>query len=652
MTHSVLSLPVASVLLVCACLFVPFVRTIEVHEDVNEGPTIGAHLRAVNASIPHTNATAGPPVVERNVNDLPPPSAPPLLHRPREQIATANASPTASEPSAGEQPPLVANNFTAFPSNHKQHSGASTVHGQTSSPLTTEVVAIAGITSVLSPATPTPPVAAAVGGLSSFRAANGRLYPARGTSSIVNDRTVQHQISSYRKRQLYASAAPRRNVTGSSSEGQFTKEFVPSPEVVPFFNEDNSAPGSPAAGTVDAPYPTGHSDADSRWYAGGIGLSGHGAYAKAAPGGGGGSSEESGRWEHKYGWTTPQTHQRHQPTVQIKFPQDPTPHFPTPKGKWKWIPEEEEETESAQAAKAERPRPAETPFSSPLGSFEEQHSGRPQFAYPVPTTAKSHPYSFDRSPLEGTFSIEPVLIANHSSAGGGVGGGSSTGGSAPGTESNEAAGGIGGTTDVKLAGKEDAHLKGVSPWKKIIHVLSAAIPIGLLISALTPQVVYINPNATQPPIQLQTPTPVGGSALSSTPTRQRSLGQDVPRFLLAQRGLGADPDALVRLLRKLNALEQRETLAHDNDDGKGTNRLSDSSATRLQGCDWKLLCQLARQGMSGMGTDALHKTLWKIVSETSPSEWQAADGLGLDETFRLIRDGDCDRLQRTCDQDT
>uniref|UniRef100_A0A182UCR0 Uncharacterized protein n=2 Tax=gambiae species complex TaxID=44542 RepID=A0A182UCR0_9DIPT len=155
-----------------------------------------------------------------------------------------------------------------------------------------------------------------------------------------------------------------------------------------------------------------------------------------------------------------------------------------------------------------------------------------------------------------------------------------------------------------------------------------------------------------PPIQLQTPTPVGGSALSSTPTRQRSLGQDVPRFLLAQRGLGADPDALVRLLRKLNALEQRETPAHDNDDGKGTNRLSDSSAARLQGCDWKLLCQLARQGMSGMGTDALHKTLWKIVSETSPSEWQAADGLGLDETFRLIRDGDCDRLQRTCDQDT
>ena len=89
----------------------------------------------------------------------------------------------------------------------------------------------------------------------------------------------------------------------------------------------------------------------------------------------------------------------------------------------------------------------------------------------------------------------------------------------------------------------------------------------------------------------------------------------MPRFLLAQRGLGADPDALVRLLRKLNALEQRETPAHDNDDGKGTNRLSDSTAARLQGCDWKLLCQLARQGMSGMGTDALHKTLWKIVSE-------------------------------------
>ena len=193
MTHSVLSLPVASVLLVCACLFVPFVRTIEVHEDVNEGPTIGAHLRAVNASIPHTNATAGPPVVERNVNDLPPPSAPPLLHRPREQIATANASPTASEPSAGEQPALVANNFTAFPSNHKQHSGASTVHGQTSSPLTTEVVAIAGITSVLSPATPTPPVTAAVGGLSSFRAAYVcKTNTPRKTENRPNSTMVAH----------------------------------------------------------------------------------------------------------------------------------------------------------------------------------------------------------------------------------------------------------------------------------------------------------------------------------------------------------------------------------------------------------------------------------------------------------------------------
>lgn len=36
----------------------------------------------------------------------------------------------------------------------------------------------------------------------------------------------------------------------------------------------------------------------------------------------------------------------------------------------------------------------------------------------------------------------------------------------------------------------------VSPWKKIVHVLTAAIPIGLLISALTPNVVYVDPNST------------------------------------------------------------------------------------------------------------------------------------------------------------
>ncbi|XP_053660471.1 uncharacterized protein LOC128709492 [Anopheles marshallii] len=611
-------------LLVCVGLLVPFVRTIEVHEDVNEGP-IGAQLR-VNASIPHTNATA-PMVNERNVNDLPPAAPPPHLYHRGEETATI---------AGGELP--VATNFTAFPSNHKQHSGASAGHGQTSSPLTTEVVAIAGITSfppappspVAPPAPQTPPAT----GLSSFRAANGHLYPGRGTATIVNDRSVQHQISGYRKRQLYANAAPRRNITNGSSEGQFTKEFVPSPEVIPFFTEENTAPGSPTAGTVDASYPTGPSDGDSRWYAGGMGLSGNG-YIKAPPGGT--SSEEAGKWEHKYTWTTPAMRHQHQ-NVQIKFPQDAVPQFPSPKGKWKWIPEEE--NESTEVAKSQRPKVGETPFSS-SGSLEEHHFGRHQYVFPTPS--KNHPYTFDRSPAEGAFSVDPVTVSNSSSIS------SSNSASGVSTESSETNNAIGSLTDVKLVGKEDAHLKGVSPWKKIIHVLSAAIPIGLLISALTPQVVYINPNATQPPIQLQTPTPVSGAGLAGTGLRQRSLGQDVPRFVLAQRGLGADPVALVKLLRKLNALEQRDTVRSGStvDDVEGMNRLMDTG--KLLGCDWKLLCQLARQGMSGTGTDAVHKMLWKIVSETPP-EWTGR--LGLEEIFRVIREGDCDRLQRTCDQDT
>uniref|UniRef100_A0A182SJ58 Uncharacterized protein n=1 Tax=Anopheles maculatus TaxID=74869 RepID=A0A182SJ58_9DIPT len=150
-----------------------------------------------------------------------------------------------------------------------------------------------------------------------------------------------------------------------------------------------------------------------------------------------------------------------------------------------------------------------------------------------------------------------------------------------------------------------------------------------------------------PPLQLQTPTPVSSAGVSGTGIRQRSLGQDVPRFLLAQRGLGTDPVALVKLLRKLNALEQRDTIHQTggpapSEDDEAMNRLMD--AGNLQGCDWKLLCQLARQGMSGTA-----KMLWKIVSETPP-EW--TDRLGLGQIFRLIRDGDCDRLQRTCDQDT
>uniref|UniRef100_A0A182MWR3 Uncharacterized protein n=1 Tax=Anopheles culicifacies TaxID=139723 RepID=A0A182MWR3_9DIPT len=315
---------------------------------------------------------------------------------------------------------------------------------------------------------------------------NGHLFPGRGTSTIVNDRSVQHQISGYRKRQLYASAAPRRNVTnGGSSEGQFAKEFIPSPEVIPFFNEENSAPGSPTTGTVDASYPTGLSDGDSRWYAGGMGLSGHGYFKTPSASG---SSEESGKWDHKYTWTTPSV--RHQQNLQIKFPQDPTPHFPSPKGKWKWIPEEENESTEGTKTQVQRPKVGETPFSS-SGSFEEHHFGRHPYAFP--TSSKNHPYSFDRTPTEGAFSVDPVIVGNNNSVSSSV----TSGNAAVSTESTETNNGIGGLTDVKLVGKEDAQLKSVSPWKKIIHVLSAAIPIGLLISALTPQVVYINPNATQ-----------------------------------------------------------------------------------------------------------------------------------------------------------
>uniref|UniRef100_A0A182QFB4 Uncharacterized protein n=1 Tax=Anopheles farauti TaxID=69004 RepID=A0A182QFB4_9DIPT len=620
---------------VCVLVAPPGVRSIEVHEDVNESP-LEVRLRVnTTAAVQHSDAAASPPpppppppalVNERNVND-PPPPAPPY---PRHQQALQQ------QPAVGER--AAANNFTAFPSNHKQHSGAAGAPngGQTSSPLTTEVVtptsatvAIAGITS-FPPAATTP-----LPELSSFRAANGHLYPGRATGSgsaaIVTDRSVQHQISGYRKRQLYANAAPRRNVT-DSSEGHFTKEFVPSPEVIPFFQEESAAPGSPGTGAVDAPYPVGPSETggDSRWYAG-VGLSAHGYVKPSGQGGSTSEETEGNRWEHKYVWTTSA------PRQQVKFPQDPTPHFPPPKGRWKWIPEEE--TESVEDAKSSRSKPTETPFSS-TGSFEEHHFGRHPFAYP--TTGTNHPYSFDRAPIGSTFSGEPAISVTSNGSSSSSSNNSSSGSS---SESNETSNGIGGTTDVKLVGKEDAHLKSVSPWKKIIHVLSAAIPIGLLISALTPQVVYISPNATLPPLQLQTPTPVSGSTLSSTGLRQRSLtGQDGLRFLLAQRGLGTDPVALVKLLRKLNALEQRD----ENDDGTSRNRLMDTG--KLQGCDWKLLCQLARQGMSSLGTDdtASLQPLWKIVSET-PADWTGRYGLA--EIFRTIREGDCDRLQqRACDE--
>uniref|UniRef100_A0A182IPK2 Uncharacterized protein n=1 Tax=Anopheles atroparvus TaxID=41427 RepID=A0A182IPK2_ANOAO len=625
-------------------LLVPSVRTIEVHEDVNEGP-IGVHLRLNVSTSPSSSTTAA--ADKRNVNDPPPPPTLPAL--------------------------LNSDNFTTttFPSNHKQHSGPN-IPTIALRPATSSATPEAPTTSTtppphasgpLPPATRAPPSA----GLSSFRAA--------GSVAIVNDRSAQHQISGYRKRQLYASAVLQRNSSrfneqpSSSIDGQFTKEFIPSPEVVPFFHEDNNSPTAvgqvfaqgnfvptSGGGVVDAPYPTGGlADGDSKWYAG----FGHGyttATGKSQPRPSG-VDESPGKWDHKFTW------HRHREHNAVQFPQDArtVPVFPSPKGKWKWIPEDDDEAREEPAPVSGQRKPSATPFSSSggggvessgsAGSVEEQQQQQqPYFGkyYLTHPSVKTHPYSFERAPVEafpspttfssdgGTVSTSGVIVGNSSSE-------------TSGDEQNQS----NGSTDVKLVGKEGAHLKSVSPWKKIIHVLSAAIPIGLLISALTPQVVYINPNATQPPIQLQTPTPISGAGPTSGGLRQRSLGPEAARMLLAARGLGTDPLALVKLFHKLAALE-RDVAQPSGEGFDGNNRLLDASnlhrqqQTKLQGCDWKLLCQLARQGMLP-GSDALHQTLWNIASET-PVE--TLEQLGLEEVFRIIRSGDCDLLQRTCDQDT
>ncbi|KFB35018.1 uncharacterized protein LOC100879214 [Anopheles sinensis] len=454
-------------------LLVPSGQTIEVHEDVNEGP-IGAHLRLnVSTEAPPTKAMAD----GRNVND-PPPALPP----------GGNDNYTT----------------TAFPSNHRQHSGANI---PTASSATTEAEAPATTTTTTSISSlasgPSPPAASSrtPTGLSSFRAAN---------SAIVNDRSAQHQISSYRKRQLYASAVLQRNSShfqrDQGSEGQFTKEFVPSPEVVPFFNEESSQGNfmpTSVGGVVDAPYPSGGlTEGDSKWYAG-YGPATYTAPAGKAPARPAVDRESSGKWDRKF-----PTWQRHpsEPNV-VHFPQDArtAPVFPSPKGKWKWIPEDDNEGASEERPAGVKGKPVATPFSSSASaggeassigsSVEEQQLQQPYFGkyYFTHPTVKNHPYSFDRTPGEGTSS--PTAFSSD--------GGTVSTNVISGANSSET--GIGGeeqsngTTDLKLVGKEDGHLKSsnVSPWKKIIHVLSAAIPIGLLISALTPQVVYINPNATQ-----------------------------------------------------------------------------------------------------------------------------------------------------------
>ncbi|XP_049537545.1 mucin-19-like [Anopheles darlingi] len=676
-------------------IFTGVIGAIEVHEDVNEGPIVSARLNVSSGSGSGGTSltTKLPPLVnERNVND---PGSPTSQHHQHQQQQYQGQHSSIDEP---------AHNFTTFPSNHRQQHAD--VHGNGNDAPTTVVATVVESVAVLStddpapstttsraspegPAGPVTPSTAittasqsvpvhqpasspsAVGGLAAFRAASNSNSQSK-SPSIARDRartrTVQHQISGYRKRQLYASATQPRNANGStagnepasdqSNEAPFSRDFVPSPEVGVYYGDESSPmvpiqPPSIVSGSsntqqvpqaprtvavehggfvphavtpaVDALYPaTAHSAygdttaGDNRWYTG-AGISttpvvrGH-HHLKTS------TIPTTVKWgEHKYPmWSHPQSQQQQHPqTNTVKFPQEAVTsqvsQFPTPKGKWKWIPEEEDGGESGK----ERPGDSGVTFSSvgTTGSSTSEESSLLRQQPAVVTLARpSSVYTYERIPS----SVELPVPGGTAFSSEGVSGGGAGAGTAGGNSSTEV---TGGTSKEVLFGKDELQHKGaaMSPWKKIIHVLTAAIPIGLLISALTPQVVYINPNATLPPqsTQLQTPSPVSGAGLSSGGLRQRSLdATGVP-----------DPIGAIQLFQKLMALERdaeqavvaaAAAAAAAAPNGDVSNRLMNAAVTatanRLQHCDWMLLCQLVHQRQSPESV-AVRRMLWKMANE-------------------------------------
>ncbi|CAL7939533.1 unnamed protein product [Xylocopa violacea] len=120
--------------------------------------------------------------------------------------------------------------------------------------------------------------------------------------------------------------------------------------------------------------------------------------------------------------------------------------------------------------------------------------------------------------------------------------------------------------------------KGISPWKKIIHLIGAFLPLGLLVAALTPKVVKVE-NTTQPNIVLS-----------------KWRVTDLP-------------------------VEHKQA------------RLTDASS----GCEERSICDLILAG-GDAGSSALQNMLWNLATRTSQT---VAKESGLREVFEAVKKKDC-----------
>ncbi|XP_055548595.1 uncharacterized protein LOC129732105 [Wyeomyia smithii] len=388
--------------------------------------------------------------------------------------------------------------------------------------------------------------------------------------TIGGDLARHQSISAYKKRQLYSSGYQHLAVRNHTNERSYdrqnlVKEFIPSPELIQLHNTEGSYHTYHQGRNihqVDAPYPSNAADHDSRWYGGNhlnfpVVSNADKLTDPSWPSKGDHDKYGKHLWLPNNGQTESDS-----PFSKVK---------PPSKGKWKWVPEEHGSSHTA-TVHAELP-PVEN--SNSLAEFDGKIVAAPHQHQPLKFPGRDRPYLFD-------------------SATGGIEEPGSAAGVVPSTLDYFSGGGA----KLPTSGKGDeTALKHVSPWKKIFHVLTAAIPIGLIISALTPQVVYINPNMTQTPVQMQTPTPI--SATGASGTRQRAAAIGHHRSLL------------------------------------------DYFAAGGAGCEEKSFCELTRLGINPEA-DILAKTLWKVANET-PSD--RARQSGLEEIFRAAKDNDCSRFR-------
>ncbi|XP_062554497.1 uncharacterized protein LOC134219693 [Armigeres subalbatus] len=584
------------------------ITAIEVHENVNENgtdPESGAES-PLKTTLPNSSVQNGSQLA---------------INEPGKSVVMTTSAVDYSSNSSGSQQQQVNDN------NHQQHHQHSSSYRDT--PL--QVTPTTTVSTTVSVSSTGPSTA-----LSSATSSSGSAFKEDSVlKDIVGANLSQQQLSAYKKRQLYSSAFHlTKNATLGRSFGknpnrqsQSAKEFVPSQELTHLYQRfEDHRPFLPSP-PIDATYPSSVIDNDSKWF---------GANHINIP-----ESFQAPEIKHhlppklehhkngKYLWLpNGQTH-HNGASFDSPFSRNKSRLATPPKGKWKWVPEGEEGSDPQLQS--------ETPIENGKAPDLESKiisSGHHYFRFPPP---RGHPYSFDAG--QSPFSSDETGSGGFGSPGSGGGSSSSSStttdplmyffGPSPtavvdGSSSSKLKTGVTGDSDA---------LKGVSPWKKIIHVLSAAIPIGLIISALTPQVVYINPNMTQNPVQMQTPTPIGATGSSSNfanPSRQRSEDQTGP--------FGTAPaNPLIGFLNALSANQSR----WPNFDALFGGATGSSSPIEGGGaCEEKSFCEMARQGINH-DADTLFKMLWKIANETPADQ---ASQSGLEEIFRAVKDDDCSRF--------